>query len=1376
MTTPVEPEPHDTPWLSLSLAGPIDVLSQSYGSIETDRLFDFGRGCFHESGLFSERIFGPIRDYHCTCKKFQGIAHESVVCDACGVAVRPRSIRRDRMAHIALPVPIPHPWFWGHDHAPIELLLGLSHRRLKRLVQRRQFIRLTPPPPHLQATLVSAAIAQSEGDRTLDGFLARSGGDAVLRLLTRMNTGCLLRILEARLHGDNAVVEQAIAETLADPATVADILRRPRQLAARVRVLRQIVRAGVVPQHAVLEYLPVIPAGLRCGRVAADGRIAVDGVTAMYRRILRLCHAVRTSLEGAPVAQRAWPQREGRRRLVRLERRLGDEIARLFKHLIRWGSAASGATASFSRRRTIGKRVDYSACSVLVPDPSLRLFECRLPRRQIAEVWQGEAVRDYCLLTLEPGAMDARKLESEIAKLPVVVSVRSPSFATALASLQPRLTEDRATHVHPLALAAWQRSISDADAALHLPLSVETVADCDRLSFPRSALRNPVNGKCDLTIAGDAAVGCCYASWLSPALRNLHNDIGNDIGRRRTGIAAFATLDDVQLAWEERRVRLHDLIEIRLAAGQPFFQSTTDAVDHARGARRACTTVGRALVNRRLPAGSPFFDVRFDANDLRRLVEYVLHTHGELAAEHFVERTARFGLTALSRSGLSLCQTDLRPAPVLADKQARLMRDVAKFTRLYDRGVICDMERRSQIYDHTQAIQEELALANVDVWESAAGAMPLLLAAFTSRGYSRDLLHRLVGIVGTVWTPWTFQLPAPVLTSLAHGVDVQGYFQLAAASRHAAVNKLRNSQAPTRLARRVAAALAETLVTQRDCGVRRGVIIDRERDEATAGVFASLIEGRTARRPVSHPSRLRDLVAANELITRQAAQEIAGLAVNQVEVRSPLECLAPSGVCQKCYGADPATGELAELGAPVGVKAALAIGDALQAINDLRARELDPEIYVTLQATHSGIVSLAHLSAAPDERGAVTVVSLGGVIEVHDDDGVVHKYRVPHGAILQAASGQRAEPGAKLAAWNLRWNTLYASTPGTVRFASADPASGPRLMSIVDEAGVVLDAWYLPADAKIPVAEGAKVAVGDSLASYVRSCGYGLAPSEHRFERLKLLLSGRRSTDRARLAPIDARVELIADLARRRCTILLHPRHGGPWRQVHVPWGAEQFPMVRTGQIVQPGDPLTRGQIDLADLLRTRGRDHVLSLLTAEVHARLSDLKHQRPADDRPWEILLAQMLGYVRVVSSGDTDLPVGAVMPRGEVLAANRTLHKKLKVHIPPSGATPPQTVVISRREHELNEQRWRANPEAPQAVVTIPWPIGWRSVLLGVDALARRGSFLSARGFRPSRRGLVEAALTNCCQPVNRIQESLIAGRLMPAGSGWADAAAD
>lgn len=1371
MTTPVEPAQESPPSLSISLASPNDIRCWSYGRIATHELFDFEHRRFHDAGLFSERIFGPIRDYRCACGKFFGAHQIGVVCDECGVSLRPRAVRRQRMAHIELPVPIVHPWFWGKDTAPIELLLGLSHQQLRQLIARRRFIQLGTPPPHLRSALCSAMAAQVEGDRTLDGFLARSGGDAVRRLLGRIDFATLLPLLEDYLDGGfSAKLENRIAERRVDPANIAGIFQRTRHLEQRVELIRQIVRTGTVPKDAVLEALPVIPVGMRTGEVTAEGRLVVDRVTARYQRIIRWCNVIQRCLDRIPVMQGAWPTGETKRRIVWLEQRLAADIAGLFDDLLHCGSPASHAGAVRDRRRRWpGKQVEFSARSVVVPDPSLRLFECRVPRKRVAEVLFAPLIAGDS----SGSPIDADALESEATKHPLVFSIPTVGESCDLISLHPRLTDDDATHVHPLVAATVGRSFADLDATIHLPLSMEAETDCDRLSFPRVHMRDAISGECKLRIAADAAVGCYYASWLSEDRRQAHDQVIARYPPSDAVVHHFASLADVQAAWEAGKAHVHDLLEVRLPTNRRLYRSLTERSEVVAEKRRAWTTVGRALINFLLPRDSPYFDVLFDEPSLHVLLQEVLETHGALAVERFVERASAFGLSVLTRVGLSLSLADFKPPDSFQAILERLKKDVSKFTRLYERGVICDAERRTNITEASTQAQETIANNHLQAIFAASGSMPPLVAILGARGKgAKDQIKRIAGIMGTVWSGWNFHLPMPLLNSLRTGVDPLGYFQLAGVARHKLLVESFPSTGPRRLKRRIASALGDVVVTEEDCGARQGVVVDRGRDEATAAAFAKRITGRVSLHRVHYTKLPGAIVAANWLITPRAAREIDAGGPSKLYVRSPLTCRARRGVCSKCYGADPATGRLVDVGVAVGVKAALAIGPTLPAIDALQGPRDEAWWYESACANVSGIVSLSGLRLAPGNNRSY-VVSPGGAVRIFADDAYLQTVQIPHGADMLVGSGSEVTAGQPLATWNPTMYRIHAQYAGVVRIEQSRSGRGCRFVTIVDASGAVVDGCFVPEDAKLLIADGRQVRIGAHLANYHLPYDYKLVPANDRFERLKLLFESQPPRDQALLSPIDGRVELKAYPQQGRCTVLLHPCHGGEPLQIDVPWESPQFIIVRTGQIVQPGDPLTRGSICLGDRVRARGVDQVQWLILAEIHARLAELKSERPGDDRPWELLVAQMLRYVRIESSGDTAFEVGQIAPQCEVRSVNRALRGRVKVADANAYPTPLQANIVSRQEYELAEQQRRVvHPAAAAPAATVPWQAGWSPLLMGIDELAQQGSFLTAGGFIPTRQALVRACLERRRHLLQGVQESVAAGRLMPAGAGWSE----
>jgi DNA-directed RNA polymerase subunit beta' len=574
----------------------------------------------------------------------------------------------------------------------------------------------------------------------------------------------------------------------------------------------------------------------------------------------------------------------------------------------------------------------------------------------------------------------------------------------------------------------------------------------------------------------------------------------------------------------------------------------------------------------------------------------------------------------------------------------------------------------------------------------------------------------------------------------------------------------------------VAAALCDVVISKDDCRSRAGVAIERNRDDATQKSFSKLIAGRVILHNLYYTNKPGTIVRANDLITPRAAREIARARVKTVQVRSPLACRARRGICARCYGVDPATGRLAKVGATIGAKAALAIGPALHALKTLTQPFLERPLRES--ATHAlcgGIVSLRGVQLALVQQQQRIVVSPGGTLEVIGDDAVVESHRVPHGALVHVATGDRINSGSLLASWSPQRWAIFASDSGTLQVQRGVNGEA-SYFQIINASGEARGGCVVPATANVLASDGARVEVGDLLANFPYGESVSRAAPTSRFDRLKRLLEAAPPRDRALLAEAAGCVELAWHDRKSHCAVLVNPADGSRPRKYYARALASNPVIVRSGQWVEAGERLTGGPVFLGDLIRIRGRQHVQPLLLAEIYALLAELRSNRPDDDRPWELLATQMLGYVRVESSGDTRWKPGYILPRSDLMSVNRSLRKKIKVRDRREYPFPLESNVVSRQVYGFAEKsRLALHPGTPLPV-TIPWPAGWSDLLLGLDEIARQGGFLTTACFAPTRDALIRATLDGRRSELDRIQERVLAGRLMRGGSGWPRSADD
>jgi DNA-directed RNA polymerase subunit beta' len=985
----------------LGLASPEDILRQSCGEVTNPDTINYRTARPVGGGLFCERIFGPERDWECGCGKYRGIKYKGMRCDRCGVVVAHSRTRRKRLGHIELAVPVVHLWFFRLRPSILAHLLGLKAREVERLVYLKDHVVLDPGPTGLEAgqLLTDDELHAARADHG-NAFDAGTGAEAIARMLAGL---------------DLAALASQLRDELADVSRRAHVsAEAQRRLVQRLKVVRDLLHSGNEPQWMVLRRLPVIPPDLRPVVLLETGNYASSDLNDLYRRVLQRNARLRKLLDlHAPEI------------IIRNEKRLLQQAvdalfdnARCERPVLGTGQRPLKSLADMLkgkqgifRQNLLGKRVDYSARSVIVVGPRLALHQCGLPKVIALELFQpfivGRLIKSGAAATIQK----ARRLIKE--RAPVVWEAlaeviqghhvllnRAPTLhRMGIQAFEPVLVEGNAIQLHPLVCKAFNADFDGDQMAVHLPLSVQARREARERMTPASNVFSPANGLPIITPSKDMVLGCYY----------LTASRGGAPGK------AFASPGEVILAHAQGKLGVHDGVRVRLPGDREVVGEGTGPL--------VATTVGRVLFNDVLPEGMPFYDLPLTGKNLNRIIADCQERLGRPATLALLERVKEVGFREATRSGLSFAAADLRTP---ADK-ARILAEtdavVGKVRALFEDGYLGAEERAEGVIalwkkateKVRDALAEELAAEGPDLNPIHA------MLASGARG-SAEQLGQLAGMRGLMTRPSGEVLETPIRSSFKEGLGVLEYFSSTHGARKGLVDTALNTASSGYLTRKLADVAQNVVVSAQDCGTTRGV-----RKAARYGQdLADVLRGRVCLEEVRHPVTDDLLVGDGGLISAGQARALEGLGLEGVLVRSPLTCEAGRGVCRLCYGADLSTGGLVEEGLAVGIIAAQSIGEPAtqlvmrifhhggtasapdittglpRVIELFEAHKLDR---AALLAEVSGVVRLGR----PGER-------LRGrpVVFVKPDGGPERAHRVPAGRLAAVKAGQEVQAGQAL--------------------------------------------------------------------------------------------------------------------------------------------------------------------------------------------------------------------------------------------------------------------------------------------------------------------------------------------------------------------------
>ncbi|QEH32432.1 DNA-directed RNA polymerase subunit beta' [Aquisphaera giovannonii] len=1370
--------------VKIGLASPYDIRSWSFGEVKKPETINYRTYRPEKDGLFCERIFGPEKDWECACSKYRGMKYKGMICDRCGVKVTHSRVRRKRMGHIELAAPVVHIWFFKAMPSRLGTLLDMRTTNMERIIYFQDYVVVDPgDTPLKERQLLTEEEFRKARETYGDTFQADMGAEAVRKMLMRLDLVSLSKKLRQEL------VETSSRQKIKD-------------LTKRLKVVEALRDSDNRPEWMVLECIPVIPPDLRPLVLLDSGNFATSDLNDLYRRIINRNNRLKKLVDlNAPEV------------IIRNEKRmLQQAVDALFDNnrckrpvlgssnrpLKSLTDMIKGKQGRF-RENLLGKRVDYSARSVIVVGPDLKLHQCGLPKKIALELFQPFIIRRLKDLGHADTIKSAKKmlerrseevwdiLEEVIRNHPVLLNRAPTLHRMGIQAFEPVLVEGNAIRIHPLVCKGFNADFDGDQMAVHLPLSIEAQVEAMTLMMATNNIFSPANGNPIISPTQDIVMGSYYLTVSRVGAKGeYHKDKGVESG-------VYATPNEVFLAYSQGKVALHAQIKLRLPAHRKLKGEGEKEFTPGMVVR---TNVGRVMFNDILHPKMPFYNMTLGQKQLQGIIADCYQILGRRETISLLDRMKDLGFRESTRSGLSFATDDLKTPKSKDQIIADAEKEVAVNNKRYQRGIITDQERYNKVLDawthaRERITAEMMEALRTDTREGDIYVNPIFLMAESGARGGVEQIRQLAGMRGLMAKPSGQIIETPIKANFREGLSVLEYFSSTHGARKGLADTALKTADSGYLTRKLADVAQNVVITMEDCGtsqgITKGVIYKGEKVEVS---LAQSIRGRVSRVNIVDPITDQVIVKENEMITLAAARKLEDMQIEKIQVRSPMTCEASLGVCRRCYGMDLATGQLVEGGMAVGIIAAQSIGEPGTQltmrtfhIGGVATRAVEEK---DIKSKREGKVKFVGINIVTNDEGNAIALSRNGEIQVVDPKGrELEKYDVPDGATMKVTDGQQINRGQVLCEWDPHNIPILAEVGGRIRFddivegetmkVEADPSGHVRRtiiehkgdlhpqIVIEDADGKTLDYKYIPERASIEVDAGQMISAGTLLAKTPREVG-GTQDITGGLPRVTELFEARRPKEPAVIAEIDGRVELLDEKRRGKRAIIVR-NESGIEREHLVPHG--KYLRVHGSDRVRAGDALVEGPLVPHDILRISGEEAVQRYLLREIQ---NVYRSQRvEIDDKHLEIIIAQMLRKVRVESVGDTGLLPGSVIDKFEFRRVNLELLSCVKVKDGGDTEYRPGDIVPRDTFEQENLRVEAENGKKAEWIRTKPAAASTQ--LLGITkAAVQSDSFISAASFQETTKVLTEAALAGKVDYLVGLKENVILGHLVPAGTGF------
>ena len=1389
--------------ITIGLASPEEILESSFGEVTKPETINYRTYKPERDGLFCERIFGPTKDYECACGKYKRIRYKGIVCDRCGVEVTEKKVRRERTGHIELVVPVAHIWYFRSLPNKIGYLLGLPTKKLDAIIYYERYVVIQPglmagkkdaEGNDMPGSNMFDLLSEDEYNNILDNqlplenaylddndpnkFIAKMGAEAIYDLLLRIDLDSLSYELRDRANSDTSV-------------------QRKNEALKRLQVVEAFRTSKEVnhPEWMIMKIIPVIPPELRPLVPLDGGRFATTDLNDLYRRVIIRNNRLKRLVEiKAPEV------------ILRNEKRMLQEaVDSLFDNSRKSSAVKSDSNRPLKslsdslkgkqgrfRQNLLGKRVDYSARSVIVVGPELKMGECGLPKLMAAELYKPFIIRKLIERGIVKTVKSAKKivdrrepviwdiLENVMKGHPVLLNRAPTLHRLGIQAFQPKLIEGKAIQLHPLACTAFNADFDGDQMAVHLPLSNEAVLEAQILMLQSHNILNPANGAPITVPSQDMVLGLYYITKIRP-------------GAKGEGLTFYGP-EEAIIAHNEGRCDLHAQVRVIVKD----LDESGSLVD-----KMVETSVGRVIVNGIIPEEVGFVNKVISKKSLRDIIADVIKSVGFAEACEFLDGIKNLGYRMAYLAGLSFNLDDI----IIPEEKVALVErgneEIRQITENYNMGFITDTERYNQVIDTWTHINNDLGnVLMKEMTEADQGFNAVFMMLDSGARGSKDQIRQLSGMRGLMAKPQKAGaegaqiIENPILSNFKEGMSVLEYFISTHGARKGLADTAMKTADAGYLTRRLVDVSHDVIINEEDCGTLRGLVCTalKNGDEVISTLYERIL-GRVTVHDIIHPNTGETILSAGEEINEAAAQIIEDSPIESVEIRSVLTCESKHGVCMKCYGRNLATRRMVQKGEAVGVIAAQAIGE--------------PGTQLTLRTFHAGGVAanaaanasivakndsrieFEELRTVPFEeegRKCEMVVSRLGEVRFVDANTniVLSTMNVPYGSSLYYKTGDVVAKGDKIAQWDPFNAVIVTEYSGTLKFndviegvtfrsetdettgltekiitESKDKSNVPTC-DIIDANGKKVGTYNFPVGGHVVVEDGQTVKTGETLVKIPRAVGKA-GDITGGLPRVTELFEARNPSNPAVVSEIDGEVTM-GKVKRGNREIIVTSKTGE--QRKYLVSLSKQI-LVQEHDAVRAGTPLSDGVITPADILAIKGPTAVQEYIVNEVQDvyRLQGVK----INDKHFEIIVRQMMRKVQINDPGDTSFLELEIVDKLDFAEENdRIWGKKVVVDAGDSENMKAGQIVTARKLRDENSSLKRRDLRVVQVRDAVPATS--TQILQGITRAAlQTKSFMSAASFQETTKVLNEAAIRGKVDRLEGMKENVICGHLIPAGTG-------
>ena len=1391
--------------ITIGLASPEEILESSFGEVTKPETINYRTYKPERDGLFCERIFGPTKDYECACGKYKRIRYKGIVCDRCGVEVTEKKVRRERAGHIELVVPVAHIWYFRSLPNKIGYLLGLPTKKLDAIIYYERYVVIQPGPMankkdgdgnEALGSQVFDLLSEEEYNDIMDNyvsadndylddsdpnkFIAKMGAEAIYDLLTRLDLDSLSYELRDRANSDSS-------------------MQRKNEALKRLQVVeafRQSVEKGINrPEWMIMKILPVTPPELRPLVPLDGGRFATSDLNDLYRRVIIRNNRLKRLMEiKAPEV------------ILRNEKRMLQEaVDSLFDNSRKSSAVKSDSNRPLKslsdslkgkqgrfRQNLLGKRVDYSARSVIVVGPELKMGECGLPKLMAAELYKPFIIRKLIERGIVKTVKSAKKivdrrepviwdiLENVMKGHPVLLNRAPTLHRLGIQAFQPKLIEGKAIQLHPLACTAFNADFDGDQMAVHLPLSNEAILEAQLLMLQSHNILNPANGAPITVPSQDMVLGLYYITKIRP-------------GAKGEGLTFYGP-EEAIIAHNEGKCDLHALVKVIV----------DDRVNGKPERHMVETSVGRVIVNGIIPDEVGYVNTIISKKSLRDIIADVIKNVGFAEACEFLDGIKNLGYRMAYLAGLSFNLDDIIIPKEKAELIAKGNAQIQEITDNYNMGFITDNERYNQVIDTWTHVNNDIGNVLLDQMTKADQGFNAVFMMLDSgaRG-SKDQIKQLSGIRGLMAKPQKAgaegrgTIENPILSNFKEGMSVLEYFISTHGARKGLADTAMKTADAGYLTRRLVDVSHDVIINEEDCGTLRGLVCTalKNGDEVISSLSERIL-GRVSVHDVVNPKNGEIIVPAGEEITEPLAEAIEKADIETVEIRSVLTCESKKGVCRTCYGRNLATRKMVQKGEAVGVIAAQAIGE--------------PGTQLTLRTFHAGgvagnaaanasiickydhaLIEMEEVRTVPfdeDGRECEMVVSRLGELRFVDPNTkiVLSTVNVPYGSSLYFSNGSEVKKNDKIAQWDPFNAVIVTEYAGRLKFndviegvtfrAETDETTGltEKIVTeskdrsrvptcdVIGADGEVIGTYNFPVGGHVVVEDGQTVKTGETLVKIPRAAAKG-GDITGGLPRVTELFEARNPSNPAIVSEIDGEVTM-GKVKRGNREIVVTSKTGEQRR--YLVSLSKQI-LVQEHDAVRAGTPLSDGVITPADILAIKGPTAVQEYIVNEVQDvyRLQGVK----INDKHFEIIVRQMMRKVQINEPGDTAFLEQEIVDKLDFAEENdRIWGKKVVTDAGDSENLQKGQIVTARRLRDENSMLKRRDMRLVQVRDAVPATS--TQILQGITRAAlQTKSFMSAASFQETTKVLNEAAIRGKVDHLEGMKENVICGHLIPAGTG-------